>query len=79
MTHQTKGQDSFSYKRLKVVRKVLWDEVFTALKITPDTQKVYSPFRGCPQQDTEGAQIHKANEFSLAEGFQQEIYGCRLA
>ena len=37
MTHQTKGQDSFSYKRLKVVRKVLWDEVFTALKITPDT------------------------------------------
>lgn len=37
MTHQTKGQNSFSYKRLKVVRKVLWDEVFTVLKITPDT------------------------------------------
>lgn len=37
MTYQTKGQDSSSYKRLKVVRKVLWDEVFTALRITPDT------------------------------------------
>lgn len=52
--YQAKVEDSFSYKRLRVVGRVLGDEVFAALDTTPATLEVCSKFRGHSQQGTNG-------------------------